>query len=535
MNRKICSLILIIVVVLQTTSCGVANSIKDTASKAVDSAKEKAVEVKDKIVDWYEQIDFGMFEQGWNHAVDFLSTTYASVMESSYIQGVNNAINTVKAGISSAYGSAKTVTSEASIAAEKWAVNTFNIDTIAGVATYSANVIGSNVTEAIDTVKNYADYAVSKYYKNSGEDVNDLVTTIIKEYNKYVTSSNSSMTLAEFIDKYGKDNNLSVIYASIYEGQTRIIPLDQLDTVKVFIKSKLNKNDVFMRNIVNNSVLDGLKSRFDGIDGARSVMMSCEELQAVAELVQDGEFCPEDFGITTSQIITPKYLIKQSILSGISSSAIDLALKIGPDIFYVLKEAASGKGIDSAKLKEIGVDGILAGAEGFVEGVVSCLFAACYSGEFGEQLKDISSEIIGMLTEVIINAVRYGYSIATGEISVLDYSNLTSEEITVLLVSTGSGKLLELLLPLIPCAYMAGCMAGSLLATVGIQSIQSIVMEIKDGGGFEIIVPVDIVNTVSVISDKLSKLDIQDKLTNLKQSLVSVASDGYIYVKSALE
>ena len=42
-------------------------------------------------------------------------------------------------------------------------------------------------------------------------------------------------------------------------------------------------------------------------------------------------------------------------------------------------------------------------------------------------------------------------------------------------------------------------------------------------------------STVSVISDKLSKLDIQDKLTNLKQSLVSVASDGYIYVKSALE
>lgn len=535
MMKKICSIILTIVMMLQITSCGVADDIKDTAGKAVDTAKEKVVEVKDQIVDWYEQIDFSMFKKGWNQAVGFLSTTYKSVLESEQIQKISDAINTVKSDISSTYGSAKTVVSEAGVATKKWAVNTFNVDTIAGIATYSTDFVRNNATEAFGVAKNYVENAISKYYNSSDENAMEQAMSIIKEYNKNVTNSNSSMQLEEFIDEYGKENDMSVLYASIYDGQTRIIPFNQLTIAKGFLRGEIVKSYVDHVSSLDVKILEKLKERFENPSITVSVTMDCEELQAIVELLQDGEFKPEDFGITTSQIITPKYLLKQSIISGITSNAIDMALSLGPDIFSMLKAVASGNGIDSARLKEIGIDGLLSGAEGLVEGSVSYLFAACYSGEFGEQLKEISAEVIGALTEIIINAIRYGYSIATGEISVTDYSDLTAEEIAILIVSKGSGELLEFLLPLIPCAYMAGCMAGSLLATVGIQTIKSVVMEIKDGGGFEIIVPVNIVNTVNVISDKLSELDIQDKLTGLKDSLVSVANDGYIYVKSAFE
>ena len=536
MGKRLLCIILMIAIVLQTTSCGVMDDVKNTADKVVNVAKEKAIEVKDQIVDWYEQIDFSMFEKGWNHAVDFLSSTYASVMGSQYVQEVSNAINTMKADINAAYGSARTVASEAGFAAEKWVADTFNIDAIAGGSAYRADVVGSNGMGSVDVTTNYGENASLKYYKGANGSASAQATTVLKEYNKYAYNSSSPMSLEEYLDKHGIENNMDAIYASIYEGQTRIIPEDQLSVAKDYLKGKIDKSDSAFQSKAYAETLENLKDRLEAPDGTSSKPITYDDMQAVAELAQDGEFTPEQFGISTSQVITPKYLIKQSVISGLTSATINMALSVGPDIFSILKEAALGNGIDDEKLKVVGVDGILSGAVGFVEGSVSCaIYTACKSGKLGEKLIDVSPRIIGTLTVLVVDAVRYGYSIASGDITALDYSNLMAEEIVVAVVAQGLGTLLELLLPIIPFAYMAGCMAGSMIAVAGIQSIKNIILEIKDGGGFEAIVPVGVFKTVNVIKDKISELEIQDRLSSLKDSAVSVANDGIIYIKSVFE
>lgn len=536
MEKRLLCIILMIAIVLQTTSCGVMDDVKNTADKVVNVAKEKAIEVKDQIVDWYEQIDFSMFEKGWNHAVDFLGSTYASVMGSQYVQEVSNAINTMKADINAAYGSARTVASEAGFAAEKWVADTFNIDAIAGGSAYRADVVGSNGMGSVDVTTNYGENASLKYYKGANGSASAQATTVLKEYNKYAYNSSSPMSLEEYLDKHGIENNMDAIYASIYEGQTRIIPEDQLSVAKDYLKGKIDKSDSAFKSKAYAETLENLKDRLEAPDGTSSKPITYDDMQAVAELAQDGEFTPEQFGITTSQVITPKYLIKQSVISGLTSATINMALSVGPDIFSIIKEAALGNGFDDEKLKEVGVDGILSGSVGFVEGSVSCaLVTACKAGKLGEKLVDVSPRIIGTLTVLVIDAVRYGYSIASGEITAFDYSNLMAEEIAVAVIAQGIGTLLELLLPIIPFAYMAGCMAGSMVAVAGIQTIKSIILEVKDGGGFEAIVPVDVVKTASVVSDKLAELEIKDKVSSLKDTVVSVANDGIIFIKSVFE
>lgn len=375
--KRFSAVILAICMAFQLTACGVADTAKDTAEKAkdtaekaADKAKEKAGQAKDQVVEWYEQIDFDKFKQGWD--------------------------------------------------------------------------------------KTFDDYA-----KKNGS--------------KRAESRSKAYT----------------------------------------------------------ETLDNLKDRLEAPDGTSSKPMTYDDMQAIAELSQKGEFDPEDFGITTSQIITPKHIVKQSINAGLTSAALNTVFTIGPDIFTILKEAAKNGNFDEAQLKQVGVDGLLAGSEGFVEGSVSCaILTACQAGKFGTNLTNASPEVIGTLTVLAIDAIRYGYALSKGEITALDYSNLMTEEIVVAIVSQASGAALQMMLPAVPFAYMAGCMAGGMLATAGLQTVKDIVMEVKDGGGFEAIVPANTVQTMNVITDKISDLHITDQLSGFKDTVISTANNGYITIKS---
>lgn len=542
--KKYIVILVIVSIMTQMTACGFSDNVKstaskvaDTASNVVDAAKDKAIEIKDKIVDWYEQVDLSKVEEGWNHAVDFLGSTYAAAMGSQYVQDVGNAINAMKDHINSAKGSARTIASEAGYAAEKWVADTFNIDAIAGGSAYRADVVGSNGLASVDVTTNYGENASLKYYNTANGSASAQAKNILEKYDEYTHTVNSPMTLEQYLDNRGYNkNDMDALYASIYEGQTRIIPEDQLAIAKDYLNGKISRSDDVLKNKTYAETLEKLKDRLEAPDGTTSTPISYEQMQAIAELAQDGEFEPEKFNISTSQIITPKYLIKQSVMSGLTSASLNMAFSMGPDLFSIIKEAALGNGIDDEKLKEIGIDGILSGSLGFVEGSVSCaLLTACKAGKFGANMMDVSPNIIGTLTVLVIDAIRYGYSIAKGEITTLDYSNLMAEEIFVAIVAQGVGTLLGILLPMIPFAYMAGSMAGSMVAATGVQTIKSIVLEIKDGGGFEAIVPANVVETASVIKDKIAELNITDRLSSLKDSALSVANDGYIFVKSAFE
>ena len=552
--KRITSAILATLLLTQMTACGFADTAKDTAEKAkdtaekaADKAKEKAGQAKDQVLEWYEQIDFDKFKQGWDHAVDFASSKYAASMGSKYVKDVGKAINNMKVDINSAKGSARTVASEAGFAAEKWVAGTFNIDSVAGGSAYKADVVGSNGMGSVDVSTNYGENASLKYYKTASDSAKAQATDILHEYGKYKAKSKNPISLEEYIDKYHVDGkDMDALYASIYDGQTRIIPADQLDEAKDYLKSKSKTFDDYAkkngskraesRSKAYTETLDNLKDHLEAPDGTSSKPMTYDDMQAIAELSQKGEFDPEDFGITTSQIITPKHIVKQSISAGLTSAALNTALTIGPDIFTILKEAAKNGNFDEAQLKQVGVDGLLAGSEGFVEGSVSCaILTACQAGKFGANLTNASPEVIGTLTVLAIDAIRYGYALSKGEITALDYSNLMTEEIVVAIVSQASGAALQMLLPAVPFAYMAGCMAGGMLATAGLQAVKDMVMEVKDGGGFEAIVPANTVQTMNVITDKISDLHITDQLSGFKDTVVSTANNGYIQIKAAVE
>ena len=541
-KNKAIALLTSIIFASNLVACGV----EETASKA----KEKATNAKEHVVELYNKIDKDKFKDGWDTAVDFASSKYAAAMGSEYVSKVGDSINNMKDHINESMGSARSTAQEAGFVAEKWTADTFNIDAIARGSEYSAEVVGSTELGSVDVKTSYGEKSSLKYYNSASGSASEQAVNILTKYEDYCSKckkkSKDPMSLDEYLDsKNIKNKDIDQLYASIYEGQTRIIPEDQYDEAIAFLKSKEKKfNDYAEKNKSKRGqarseayveTLDNLKTRLEAPDGTASKPATYEEMQAMAELAKEGKYDPSKFGITPSQIITPKYLIKQSVNAGISAAALNSILTVGPDIFSILIQAAKDGKIDENKLKETGIDGVLSASEGFVEGSVSCaILDACKAGMLGEQFIDVSPDVVGTLTVITIDAIRYGYSLSKGEITAEDYSNLMAEEILVAVVSQTTGVLLTTLLPMVPFAYMAGSLAGGMIATAGFELSKEVILEIKDGGGFEAVVPTGVVNTMNVISDKVADLNIKENLTNFKDMTISTVSDGYIKIKSAI-
>lgn len=539
--KKLCSAMIAFLLSFQLSACSFSETAKNTAS----TAKEKAVQAKNYVVELYNQIDIAKFKDGWDSAVKFASSKYSAVMGSQYVTDVGNAINKLKADINTSTGSARSTAQEAGFVAEKWAADTFNIDAMAGGSAYSAEVVGANGLGSVDVKTSYGENASLKYYNSYEGSASAQATDILQKYGQYKSKAKEPMSLDEYLNKYGKSNDLDSLYASIYEGQSRIIPADQYDEAVSFLKSKYKKFSDYekkngsgrgkARSEAYEETLNNLKTRLEAPDGTVSKPATYDEMQEIANFAKNGDFEPSQFGITTSQIITPKYLIKQSVNAGITSAALNTVLSIGPDIFSILVQAAKEGEFDEAKLKSTGMEGLLSASEGFVEGSISCsILTACQAGKLGARLKDVSPDIIGILTVLTIDAIRFGYSLSKGEITTVDYSNLMAEEILVAVISQVSGAALAALLPAIPFAYMAGCLAGGMIATSGFEMAKELILEIKDGCGFEAIVPKGAVDTINVITDKVSDLNITEQMTTFKDMTVSTANNGYIKIKSLI-
>lgn len=534
------AVLLSVTLLVQLSACSFSEAAHNTAS----FAKEKAAQTKDFAVGLYNKIDMSKFKDGWDSAVDFASSKYSAAMGSKYVTDVGNAIEKLKNDVNASVGSARNTAQEAGFIAEKWVADTFNIDSVASGSDHSASVVGSNKMGSADVITSYGETASLKYYKSAKSSASAQATTFLQEYKKYSSKSDNPMTIKQYLNKY--DKPLDAMYASIYEGQTRIIPEDQYDDAVAFLKGKYNTFSEYakmngsehgkVRSEGYEETLNRMKARLQAPDGTASKPITYEELQGVAELAQKGEFEPSKFGISTSQIITPKYLIKQSLNSGITSATLNTVFTVGPDIFSILKKAAKEGNFDEEQLKSTGIEGLISASEGFLEGSVSCaILSACQSGKLGAAFVDVSPEIIGTLTVLTIDAVRFGYTLSKGDITPMDYSNLMAEEVFVAICSQATGTALKTLLPFIPFAYMAGTLAGGMIATAGFEIVREVVLEIKDGGGFEVVVPKGVINTMNVITDKISGLHLEDKVTDLKEMAVSTANNGYIKIKSLVE
>lgn len=533
------------------------NNAKDKALEASGVIKENATNAYNKasiFVDYVvTKIDTKKFEQGWDMASEFVSANYSAAIGSNYVNNVQKAITETQNNIVAVCNNKGPTASRAGFVAEEWHTGTFNVDAAVRDSKYKAERLGSNAKASVDIAIKNGDEVVSKvsskYYKDATGSANAQAKNIMQDYYEYLAkeSNNGNSNTLSFEDYLDKNVQLKEAYeimeseyASEYAGQTRLIPEGQLDDAAEYLRKRVNKEankDGVNRSALSESTketLDNLSDQIVSKDGTKSTPLSADEAKAIVELCDDGEFDIEYFekSINVSQVIAPKYILKQSISAGTQAAAIQMALEVGPDIFAILREGIESGKIDKEQLEKDGIDAAIAGAKGFVEGSVSsALIIACQSGRLGVSAKKLSPEVIGSLTVVIIDSIRYGYKLSKGEITAEQYGDLIAEEIFVAIVSHAAGTTLAILMPYFPLAYMAGSMVGGMMASAAYEHSKEVVLQVAACNGFEAVVPTSVANTFNVGEESLKNINIKNKANELKNMIVNTTKEGLIRIK----
>lgn len=553
--NKLLSLTIVMILMINTVGCSL-DSAKDKASAAASTVGEAAgyaketvtntaVATKDKVVNWYSKIDTEKFKNGWEYSVKFLNAQYSAVMGSEYIAEIEAGIAKLEADINASAGSSLGTAQEAGYLAEKWASDTFNINAKANKSAYSSEVVGSNAFASVDVTTNWGENASLKYYKTGSESAKAQATTMIDSYKKYCSKSKNvnPQSFAEYMRERGYDpNTQDAILSSVYEGQIRIIPVDQLSEATAYLEGRIKDLSAIEGDVASartksyQETLRSLRDRLRAPDGTESIPLTREEAQAIAELGKENKFKPEDFGISVTSVISPKYVVKQAVGSGLTMAAINTAFEVGPDIYSILREAAISGNIDEEAFGETGVEGAIAASEGFVEGSISNVIATlCRAGTFGVALKKAEPAVVIALTMLAIEGSIHGYELAQGKISPEEYGNLMVDHLMVSLISIPMAKYHIAIIPTFGITALIGCMAGSMFSSLGYSTPKEAVMDIVDGGGFEAIVPVNAVDSFSVAKEKIASMNIKDNLSSFKDSVVSTANDGYIKVSTIIK
>ena len=518
----------------------VAETGKNAAKKGKEAAAEKAKAAAKKVNGWYTSIDKKEFKRGWDHAVDVATSSAAANMGNKYVYNVSLAVEVLRNDINASMGSGRGIAQEAGFVAEKWAVDTFNIDAIRSGSSSRAYRPASNEWASADIETNFDTEASLKYYKTAEDSANAQAKTVIERYREYKAKSNNPKSFKEYMDEKGYDpDSQDDLLKSIYDGQERIIPADQLDEATAYIEGRIDKlstqpGDVSAAKAkAYQETLDGLRDRLQDPKGVESKPLTAKQLQALTELAEEGKFDPTDprWGFALSQIITPKYIVKQAVNTGKKTAALNIAIKLGPEVYDIILEGIETGEINEEDFKRLGADALTAGSEGFLEGSISsAILTMCKAGRFGPQLVNVSPDLVGAMTVIVIDSIRYGYALSNGDITPMQYGDLMAEELVTSAGAMAAGAGLTLLFGNYLILTMAGCMAGGMLATMGYKAGKHTVLEIRDAGGFAAVVPLDTVKGTLVDTKEVTSLKIKNAPTAIKGLYLNTLQEGKIRI-----
>ena len=488
-----------------------ATGLVDAAGSAIDSAKQAISE-----------LSLPDFKEGWNTASSFFGTTVASLGGQAYVDAVASSISDLQTNINlRAQQAGSSIASKAGFVAEEWHAGTFNIDAVAKGAEQRAATPQTNYLGGADVVVGDEMEASLKYYATAADSAKQqarITEDAQGLFGKYADSGLSDqLTFDEWLDNTNIDlDDYSDLYWEYYQDQIRIIPSDQYDDAIDFLNRAIAKEaskDSPNRQAMEVSyrdTLENLADRLQSSDGTESIPLSKAEAEAIAKAGVDNEFKPSDFGVTTSTAINGSYIAKQAVRAGATSAIIETALVIGPEIYEIIKYLIETGEIDSEQLKSVGIEGLSAAADGYLKGSISnALVIMCNAGKLGAAYKNASPELIGTLTVLVIDAIKYGIMMANGKISTEQYADIMAEELIVSVAALGTAALVSLLFPGATLAICLGSFVGGLVASAGYTTAKTVVLAVVDTAGVDMLVPVQntaesLKGKVSVVTEKIS-------------------------------
>lgn len=404
--------------------------------------------------------------KGYYAAIQNTTTQYAGQQAEQYIVNINSAIDTLNNDINAFKGYETGIGQLKGDVAEFWHSDTFNINAALNDSKFRTIVDRSHDFASADITSNWGESFGLKFLRNAQASADAQSTSYFERYCEYkAVSSRTDLTFEDFLTERNINPDDVFRFDPIYNGQTRIIPSDQLKEAITYLKIKIAKEAENRPEQVTRlkETLDKLESKLNAPDGTKSIELTKEEAENIAKLAKEGEFDAREMGLSTEELIKLEHILRQGIKAGLTAAVISFVLKTAPKVYECLAQLIEDGEIDEDHLRDLGVSALSGSSEGFLRGFIAAsLTTACESGVWGETMKNISPGVIAGLTVIMLNMMKDSYFVATGKMSKQEMVANLSRNIFVTSLALGMGSLTQLLLPMVPGAYLIGNFVGSI-------------------------------------------------------------------------
>jgi hypothetical protein len=405
------------------------------------------------------------FESGYNYFQKSAGAILGSFDGSDYITKIDDEISKLEQDINKFYGYKTSSQVLKGDMAEYWHADTFNIKAVLNGSRHRATVDRSHGFGSVDVSTNFGDKYGLKYYSSAAESAKQQSKSVFERFKEYQSRGGK-----DTLEKYLKDRNYdsdAVINDPVYQGQIRVIPSDQLKDATEWLERKIATESLKRPEQVKRykETLDLLRDKISD-NKNKSIPLSNEESEKLAQLAKEAKFKAEDFGIEVSELLNAELVLKQSLKAGTNAAVISLALKVAPEIFSAIDSLIKNGEIDEDQFKQIGFAAISGGAEGFIRGsVASALTTCCKGGLLGEGLKEIEPSVISAVTVIAMNTIIGAYQVVQGKKSRTELSNEIVRDIFLTTSSMTAGAIGQAVVPIPVLGYMLGSFVGSVVGT----------------------------------------------------------------------
>ena len=420
----------------------------------------------------------GAFQEGWLYFTKTSTSGISANAGQNYCNSVEIAIDTfteemykmVRQHGNLGVGQCK------GFVAETWHANTFNINAVIKGSEHRSFVDKNTDLGSVDVSTNFGRNYSIKFIGSAKQSANAQAKNYYESYYEYSRKPRKGdpMSFEDYLQKYGIENTPEELLKSVYNGQYRVIPKEQLEEAKKYIellmKSEQGK-DGDNRALVYANYLETLQKLTDKVmdeDGIESIPLDKESAEVIVELCREGKFNAKDFGVDIASLITKDYILQQALKAGYTAAVMSLVMEVAPKVCEAIIHLIKNGNVDPGQVKELGFTAIKGSALGFVRGYVSCaLTIACQSGKLGKQFMYVQGNVVAAITVLAMDTVKNACLVATGKMTGREMSVKTEDAAIVTIGALVGGSIGVALLPqLAVLGYMVGSFVGSVLGTI---------------------------------------------------------------------
>ena len=453
------------------------------------------------------------FSEGYAFYEKNVSSFFGALTGNEYVQSVQNEIDILTKELNAFSGFKTDISALKGDVAEFWHSGTHNIDAAVKGANARTIVDRSHDFSSADITSNLGESYGLKYYKTGVDSAKAQSVSVFERYSEYkanaIRGNRSYDSLDEFLKKRGYEDVDQVLHDSIYSGQIRIIPKDQLADAVAWLERKIKEESAVRPEQVNRyqETLNLLQDRIRSSEGTESIALSREDAEKLARLAKEGDFQTEDYGLTTEELIQYKYIMEQAFKAGMTAATLSMALRVAPEIYRVIVYLIKHGEIDAKQFQKMGFAAIQAGAEGFIRGALAAgITTACKAGLWGEAFKSIHPSVIGAVTVLVMDVMKNAFFVVTGKIKRGELVEALIRNLFVASCSLVLGGITQCVIGIPVLGFMIGSFVGSVIGSFAYSATHKAYMSFCIDTGFTMFgiveqdytLPADVLNHIGL-------------------------------------